>query len=654
VLSNKIPENRVIYREKRHFMNSIFTLPVTSNKVRLPSGLINGQIIESTLSFYGWPAADIDDFSQLPIPFMCLGTNLVTCTKVDLKSGYLPDAIRASIAVPTIFTPIIIDSVTLIDGGFVRNFAVSEVHEMGADIVIGSYTGRKFHSADELTSFSDIMIQLSMSGGYFDYLEQRKGVDLLIEPDLKGFPSTRFENADSLIMRGYLAALPHRDYFRRLADSLNSISPRKPVENIFGKLYYTIDGIEINGNEIYSDNQILGILDIEPGDVADKYMLTDRIELLYGKAWFEKVKYRFEKHNDSLILAIDCIEKPPANLYGSVYFDESIRFGTIVGFSARNILLKGSVADINSFIGQYYRVQAEYLKYVDRNQKYGVSLNVLADNTLFPLIYSEDDSGDMLSRNLYSTVGLEKGLGLNHMMTLSASLDFMNLQPGSGSESNPEKTSFNYSAISYRYSVNTLDSKYFPEKGIMMNIVASSSKLLTAWYNNDSERITWKDGEEGRTFERFYSLRGNLKNYFPAGRKVTLGIGADILFTSETDTISEMNNFFVAGGIAPLTPRSIPLTGFISNEIAVREIARFTFEADAELFKDFHLSLTADIAAASIPLLRDGYSTIAGIGIGVGYMSVIGPLRAGIMQGFINDGGIKKNPAAYISLGYSF
>ncbi|MCK7536172.1 MAG: hypothetical protein MZV63_36885, partial [Marinilabiliales bacterium] len=56
-----------------------------------------------------------------------------------------------------------------------------------------------------------------------------------------------------------------------------------------------------------------------------------------------------------------------------------------------------------------------------------------------PLIYYEDDSGDILVHNLYSTVGLEKGLGLNHMMTLSASLDFMNLQPGSGSESASKK-----------------------------------------------------------------------------------------------------------------------------------------------------------------------------------------------------------------------
>ena len=54
--------------------------------------------------------------------------------KVDLKTGYLPDAIRASSAVPSIFTPIKIDTLLLVDGGLIRNFAASEAKEMGADI----------------------------------------------------------------------------------------------------------------------------------------------------------------------------------------------------------------------------------------------------------------------------------------------------------------------------------------------------------------------------------------------------------------------------------------------------------------------------------------------------------------------------------------
>ena len=105
-----------------------------------PSGLINGQQVENVLSFYAWPAADINDFSKLPIPFMCVATDIVNFKKVDLKNGYLSDAIRASFSVPSIFTPLMIDSASL-DGGLIRNFAASEAKDMGADIVIGSYVG---------------------------------------------------------------------------------------------------------------------------------------------------------------------------------------------------------------------------------------------------------------------------------------------------------------------------------------------------------------------------------------------------------------------------------------------------------------------------------------------------------------------------------
>ena len=86
MLSNKIPENKVIFLEKKHFNNSIISLPLSSRKVILPSGLINGQQVENTLSFYAWPAADINDFSKLPIPFMCVATDIITYKKVDLEN----------------------------------------------------------------------------------------------------------------------------------------------------------------------------------------------------------------------------------------------------------------------------------------------------------------------------------------------------------------------------------------------------------------------------------------------------------------------------------------------------------------------------------------------------------------------------------------
>ena len=107
----------------------------------------------------------------------------------------------------------------------VRNFAVSEIREMGADIVIGSYTGEKLLKEDELRSIGAIMRQIGFYEGFYDSKEQMNLVDLLINPDIKGISIASFKDADTIIARGYKAALPYKEYFKKLADSLNSIGP---------------------------------------------------------------------------------------------------------------------------------------------------------------------------------------------------------------------------------------------------------------------------------------------------------------------------------------------------------------------------------------------------------------------------------------------
>ncbi len=213
LLTNKINEDKITYLEKNNFKNSIISIPVSVKKVNLPSGVTNGQVIENFLSFYAWPAAVISDFSKLPIPFTCVGSDILTASFVDLKKGYLPDAIRASIAIPSVFTPIKIDSALLLDGGIYRNFPPQEVIDLGADIVIGSYTGFHWKEENELEGISDILKQISFSFSHSDYEEQKKFADYLIVPDLKGLSSMDFSKVDSIYHRGYVAALPFRERF---------------------------------------------------------------------------------------------------------------------------------------------------------------------------------------------------------------------------------------------------------------------------------------------------------------------------------------------------------------------------------------------------------------------------------------------------------
>jgi NTE family protein len=655
MLSNKIQENKVIYSEKKHFHNSIISLPVTLKKVRLPSGLINGQQIESMLSFYGWPAADINDFSKLPIPFMCLATDLITCKTVDLKSGYLPDAMRASMAVPSIFTPQKIDTGLLVDGGILRNFAASEVRDMGADIIIGSYTGRHLYKEDELQTIPEVMAQLGFFIGYYDFTEQRKLVNLLIEPDLKGYSSTVFENADSIIQLGYRGALPYKDYFRKLADSLNVIGPQKPIKNILNKQYYSFDGVEINGNNIQSDDQILGVLDLKPGEKVDKYIMNDKIELLYGKVWFEKVKYRFVKRNDSLILAIDCIEKPRAILYGSLHYDESLKTGIIIGMSVRNLLTRRSVIDFYSLIGQYYRLRFDYLQFIDKNQEYGISANLYTDNTLLPVLELFGEKGSVISRNLYSGLTLSRRLGLNHMMSFSASFDMLNLIPNYISDIHLQKLSYNYFSAAYEYNVNALDIKHFPNKGMVLNLSAGTSKLLSGNIRTDSAKTTYEENIAGSfSFDRFYTISGNLRHYFSPVKKVTFAVTADALYISDSDSISAQNNFFSLGGLSSLNRRSIPMIGFHANEIAVKKMVGLGAEIDVEIIQNLHLNFMANFSACHEADRNKRFTFLSGYGIGAGYMSVIGPLRVGLMHGASSNEKYLKQIKGYISFGYNF
>jgi len=368
-MSDMIPENKIIFHEKRYFHNSIIALPITRDAIKIPSGLISGQQIESGLNHYFWPAATITDFSKLPVPFLCLATDVVTSKKVVLQSGYLPDAIRASMAIPSVFTPVKTDTAILVDGGVVRNYAATELREMGADIVIGSYVSFKGYGEKDLESAYGILKQIGFLSSLADYEEQKQQTDILIEPELGEVGTLAFSNVDTIISRGYHEALEYRDIFKKLADSLDAIGPRNPVKALPDVRYYVFDNIRVTGNEKISDDQIIGILDISPGENVDRDLLEERIELLYGKNWFEKVRYMILPGDEGLTLEINCIERPRAMLYGSLYYDPVLSAGAVISISARDLVVTRSVINLDSYIGQYYRGRLSAIQYIDKSQK---------------------------------------------------------------------------------------------------------------------------------------------------------------------------------------------------------------------------------------------------------------------------------------------
>jgi NTE family protein len=643
LLQNRIPENDIVFPEKRHFNNSIISLPVSFSKVKLPTALINSQQIDKMLSFYLWPAADISDFSKLPIPFQCLATDLETCKKVVLKSGYLPDAIRASIAVPSFFEPFRIDSLLLIDGGLLCNFPVSEVKDMGAGIIIGSYTGAFLHKEKDLKSAIDILAQIGFFTSYYDYIEQKKLTDLTIVPPLKDISSTNFNHPDSMIEIGYRAALPYKDYFHRLADSLDRLGPGPAAKTLLGTKYYSFDKIEIHANRIYTEKQILGILNIKPGEKIDQFRLSRQIDMIYSRSWFDRIKYHFINRNDSMILSLDCFEKPRSTVYGSVHYDLDLKFGVVAGLTARNLLTKRSIVNIDSYVGQYYRINADYLQYLDRQEQSAISANIYADNTMIPLLEIENELGRYLSRYFSAGVSVSRRFGLNHLLRLSGYYDIKNLLPSFSYSTGLKRLQLNYLSTTMEYSINTLDHKYFPDKGLVMNLSTTMSKLHKGLMKTDSNEVSYQENiNDGVSFKPFYSVR-----------RITFSISGNLLYISDSDSISEKNNYYMLGGLYPLNRYSIPMTGFRGNEFPVRKIAGMGLEVDIEIIKNFHLNLNADVFGVRLAK-GEAITLFTGLGFGAGYMTVIGPINAGLMYGHNNQIDYLNGVKSYLSIGYNF
>ena len=128
----------MIMDEKSEYGKYDVELPWVNQWFRFSTGVIEGQELWLKFSELFRPVYGINDFSKFSIPFKCLATDISTGEAVELDTGDIVTAVRASMAIPTIFTAVEDNGRKLVDGGVVRNFPVRNVRDMGADIVIGS------------------------------------------------------------------------------------------------------------------------------------------------------------------------------------------------------------------------------------------------------------------------------------------------------------------------------------------------------------------------------------------------------------------------------------------------------------------------------------------------------------------------------------
>ena len=193
----------------------------------LPIAYVNNKELENLFNELCQGYQDSISFDDLPVPFACVATDIVAGKEVVLRRGSLPEAIRASMAIPGVFSPVVIDGKLLYDGGLINIFPSDVLREMGADIVIGiEFSNEKYFFGNKIPTAATL----------FDYIynfvihpkrdENKMLCDILIKPNTAEFGPFSFtsEAINTLVDRGYQAACQNRESLLQMKHLLDSVT----------------------------------------------------------------------------------------------------------------------------------------------------------------------------------------------------------------------------------------------------------------------------------------------------------------------------------------------------------------------------------------------------------------------------------------------
>lgn len=200
------------YREERRaYLNSL-QLNLREG-FHLPAGLTSAQNVNFILEKAALPYSRATNFDQLPIPFACVATNLITGKEKVFRVGSLSTAMRASMSIPGVFTAVRKDDDVFVDGGLVENLPVQALKDMGAEVIIAVHLKKKSLQPDDIQSVLDVleksldvMIQANAEASLALLNKKNEPLDIEIDVDVSGFQPIDFGKLDEIMARGTAAA----------------------------------------------------------------------------------------------------------------------------------------------------------------------------------------------------------------------------------------------------------------------------------------------------------------------------------------------------------------------------------------------------------------------------------------------------------------
>ncbi len=463
----------LVYRRKqdrREFQNSLeFGL---KNGVKPPGGLNTGQEITFLLDRQTLAYSSLKSFDELPIPFRCIGTELNSGKPYVFDSGPLGEALRSTMSLPAIFTPVKSGDSVYADGGMLDNLPIDVVRRMGAGMVIGVHLDAMLGQVPDSQSLFGVMgrsISIMIAA---NELRSMQLADVLIAVDLKGFTSSEYTRGKDIIARGYEAAARKSAILQQFSLSeeewqrhLQRRESRKRTEPVVPA------AVEVTGVNGALRKELESALKSYAGQPLDTGELETDLRLISGVGRYSRFSYRWGERGTDKQLVVNAEERgyaPPflnigINVDGSDY--KNVRFSATGRITALDVGGFRSELRTDFSVGSIWVLGSEYYRPFTPTSRWFVAPHASVVNTPFDLY---DRSDRIASYRLVNYQGgADLGYEFNRFSELRVGYDvgYFNGSLSIGAPVLPTPSG-RTGVTSIRFNLDTLDSPIIPREGV--------------------------------------------------------------------------------------------------------------------------------------------------------------------------------------------
>ncbi|GJM61094.1 patatin-like phospholipase family protein [Persicobacter diffluens] len=650
VLSNKIPFRNVVVEEKPYYNRFMIDLVFDGKKLSLPAGVLQSQQINQLLSTLTRGVHNIESFDDFPIPFRCVASDIVKGEKVVLDSGNLALSMRASMAIPSIFTPIEMGDRILVDGGLIRNFPVDEVLEMGADYVIGVLVAQDLLDRKNLKSATGILYQSAWMNGVYDTREQTKKCDILITPDLMAFSAASFSKTPEILEIGKEYGALYEDQFQALADSLAKFPEQNTLKKPLLKDEYKITELDLGPNLNRNQDLLESTIKMKKSNEWSINEINNELTRLYGTLKFSNLNFEIEdtEKKDGDAIKIIGQESPPGRLSFSPNYSSEYRTGLVFNFAIYDFLAPSSrwLGELNLSENPY--IHLNFLKNIGKSNRFALYADINAIQNPLPRYNEKGNKTALMTEAIFQPrVGLRTTGTFRHTFGLDFGAKLANQSPTIADEALRIVNTLSYTNMEYRftYSYNSINRRYYPTSGAWVNfntIVGEGVERIKF----DNEAVS-DIVEEQVNLSEFVTLSEiavstfGFDQYVQFNDNLSLQIGGNLGFSYNTNQ-NLLNSLYV-GGFYPREENSIPFWGLSLREIPVENlgIARLGIQygfqnklflklmANYGKMKLVDSFLVSDLNPQPDPFILEPNSQefeAFGVGGEIGYLTPFGPI----------------------------